>query len=326
MRIVRGLASAPPDAGPSAVALGTFDGVHLGHRAILGTALARAREVGIEAVACTFDPHPMEILQPDRAPKAITPLDERLRLIGETGVDAVVVLAFTRELAAVEPEAFVKDVLLDRLRAREVVVGYNHSFGRGARGDARLLETLAGRLGFRAHVVPPMTVDGVAVSSTGIRVALQRGDVAAAARSLGRPYAIEGTVTSGAGRGRTLGFPTANIDPDRPLLVARGVYRGLVTPKGEARTPEGEARTPDGEARTTEGEAHPAVVNVGVRPTFGETVLAVEAHLLDFAGDLYGRHVRLDFLDRLRDEMRFASVDDLKAQVARDIAAAREAR
>jgi riboflavin kinase / FMN adenylyltransferase len=305
MRIVRGLASAPPDAGPSAVALGTFDGVHLGHRAILGTALARAREVGIEAVACTFDPHPMEVLQPDRAPTAITPLDERLRLIGETGVDAVVVLAFTRELAAVEPEAFVKDVLLDRLRAREVVVGYNHSFGRGARGDARLLEALAGRLGFRAHVVPPMTVDGTAVSSTGIRAALQRGDVAAAARSLGRPYAIEGTVTSGAGRGRTLGFPTANIAPDRTLLIARGVYRGLVS---------------------LEGKAHTAVVNVGVRPTFSETTLAVEAHLLDFTGDLYGRQVRLEFVDRLRDEMRFASVEDLKAQVARDIAAARGAR
>jgi riboflavin kinase/FMN adenylyltransferase len=305
MRIVRGLASAPPDAGPSAVALGTFDGVHLGHRAILGTALARAREAGIEAVACTFDPHPMEVLQPERAPRPITPLDERLQLIGETGVDAVVVLAFTRELAAVEPEAFVKDVLLDRLHAREIVVGYNHSFGRGARGDARLLEALAGRLGFRAHVVPPMTVDGAAVSSTGIRTALQRGDVAAAARSLGRPYAIAGTVSSGAGRGRTLGVPTANIAPDRPLLVARGVYRGLVT---------------------TQGKGHPAVVNVGVRPTFGETVLAVEAHLLDFTGDLYGRSVRLEFLERLRDEMRFASVEELKAQVARDIAAARGVR
>jgi len=305
MRIVRGLASVPPDAGPSAVALGTFDGVHLGHRAILGTALTRAREVGIEAVACTFDPHPMEVLQPDRAPRPITPLDERLQLIGETGVDAVVVLAFTRELAAVEPEAFVKDVLLDRLHAREIVVGYNHSFGRGARGDARLLEALAGRLGFLAHVVPPMTVDGEAVSSTGIRAALQRGDVAGAARGLGRPYAIRGTVTSGAGRGRTLGFPTANIAPDRPLLVARGVYRGLVV---------------------VEGRGHAAVVNVGVRPTFGETALAVEAHLLDFAGDLYGRGVRLDFLERLRDEMRFASVEDLKAQVARDIAAARGVR
>ncbi|HEX2441357.1 MAG TPA: hypothetical protein VHT71_23815, partial [Methylomirabilota bacterium] len=155
------------------VALGTFDGVHLGHRAILGTALTRAREAGLDAVACTFDPHPMEVLQPERAPRPISPLAERLAVIGDTGIDAVVVLPFTRELAAIEPEAFVKDVLLDRLRAREVVVGYNHRFGRGARGDAGLLESLAGRLGFRAHVVPAMTVDGVAVSSSEIRAALQ---------------------------------------------------------------------------------------------------------------------------------------------------------
>jgi riboflavin kinase/FMN adenylyltransferase len=302
MRIVRGLESFPPDAPPSAVALGVFDGVHLGHRVILGTAVARARAAGLQALACTFDPHPMEVLQPERAPRPIMPLDERVALIGQTGIDAAVVVAFTRELAAIEPEAFVKDVLLGRLRAREIVVGYNHRFGRGARGDARLLESLADRLGFLAHVVPPATTDDVAVSSTGIRAALQRGDVAAAARALGRPYAIAGVVTSGAGRGRALGFPTANIAPDRPLLVERGVYRGLVHLHG--------------------GE-HAAVVNVGVRPTFGETTLTVEAHLLDFAGDLYGRQVRLDFLDRLRDEMRFPSVEALKAQVARDIESAR---
>jgi riboflavin kinase / FMN adenylyltransferase len=302
MRILRGLDSVPPDVRPSVVALGIFDGVHLGHRAILGTAITRAREAGLEAIACTFEPHPMEVLQPDRAPKPITTLADRLALIAETGVDDAVVLAFTRELAAVEPEAFVKDVLLDRLHAREIVVGYNHRFGRAARGDARLLQALATQVGFRAHVVPPMTVDGVAVSSSEIRAALQRGDVAAAARSLGRPYGIAGTVTSGAGRGRTLGFPTANIDSDRPLLVSRGVYWGRVH-VGQTQ--------------------HSAVVNVGVRPTFGETTLAVEAHLLDFTGDLYGREVRLDFLDRIRDEMRFPSVEDLKAQVFRDIASAR---
>ena len=302
MRIVQGLESFPPDAAASAVALGVFDGVHLGHRAILGTAVTLAGALGLEALACTFDPHPMEVLQPDRAPRPITPLDERLALIGETGVDTVVVLAFTRQLAAMEPEAFVKDVLLGRLRAREIVVGYNHRFGRGARGDARLLESLAARLGFSAHVVPPTTLDGVAVSSSEIRAALQRGDVTAAARTLGRPYAIAGFVTSGAGRGRALGFPTANIAPDRPLLIERGVYRGQVH---------------------VDGRRHPAVVNVGVRPTFGETTLAVEAHLLDFTGYLYGRQVRLDFLDRLRDEMRFPSVEALKAQVARDIEAAR---
>jgi len=302
MRIVRGLESVPPEARPSVVALGTFDGVHLGHRSILGTAMARARAVGLDAVACTFDRHPMEIVHPDRAPVPITTVDERLALIGETGVDAVVVLGFTRELAGIEPETFVKDVLLDRLRAQEIVVGYNHRFGRAARGDARLLEDLAERFGFRAHVVPPTTVDGVAVSSTEIRSALHRGDVRSAARGLGRPYFIEGEVTSGAGRGRTLGFPTANIAPDRPPLVARGVYRGRVS---------------------IQGGPHEAVVNVGVRPTFGETSLAVEAHLLDFTGDLYGRRVRLEFLTRLRDEMRFSSIEDLKAQVARDIAAAR---
>jgi riboflavin kinase/FMN adenylyltransferase len=302
MRIVRGLDSVPPDARPSAVALGTFDGVHLGHRAILGTALGRARAVGLDAVACTFDRHPMEILNPERAPLPLTTVEERLALIGETGVDVVIVLAFTRELAAIEPEAFVKDVLIGRLRAREIVVGDSHRFGRAARGDARMLVDLSGRFGFQAHVVPPMAVDGAVVSSSEIRAALQRGDVSGAARSLGRPYGITGQVTSGAGRGRTLGFPTANIDPDRPVLVARGVYRGLVT---------------------VDGGRHAAVVNVGVRPTFGETTLAVEAHLLDFAGDLYGRRVRLDFVARLRDEMRFPSIEDLKAQVARDIAAAR---
>jgi riboflavin kinase/FMN adenylyltransferase len=302
MRIVRGLESYRPDAQPSAVALGVFDGVHLAHRAILGTAVSRARARDLHALACTFDRHPMEVLQPDRAPVAITTLDEKLGLIAETGVDATLVVPFTRELASVEAEAFVKDILLTRMHAREVVVGFNHRFGRGARGDAALLQSLGARLGFQAHVVAPLEVDGVPVSSTEIRAALQRGDVGLAGRFLGRPYGLSGTVTAGAGRGRTLGFPTANIEPDRALLVPRGVYLGRVS---------------------VEGRPRPAVVNIGVRPTFGETTVAVEAHLLDFTGDLYGRPVRLDLLDRLREEMRFGSVDELKAQIARDIAAAR---
>jgi riboflavin kinase/FMN adenylyltransferase len=302
MRIVRGLESSPPDVRPCAVALGVFDGVHLGHRAILGTAVSRARAGGLEAWACTFDRHPMEVLQPERAPALITTLGERLALIADTGIDGTVVLAFTRQLAAIEPEAFVKDALLGRLRARQIVVGYNHRFGRGARGDARLLAELGQRLGFEAHVVPPLAVDGVPVSSSEIRVALQSGDVEAAARFLGRPYALEGIVSAGAGRGRTLGFPTANLDPDRAVLVAHGVY---------------------GCRARVEQRYFGAVVNVGVRPTFGETTLAVEAHLLDFAGDLYGRPLRLEFLARLRDERRFASVDDLRAQIARDVESAR---
>ena len=303
MQIVRGLESVPPDARLSVVALGTFDGVHLGHRAILGLAVTRARAAGLQALACTFEQHPAEILNPARAPRSITTVDERLALIGETGVDGVVVLSFTPALAAVEPEAFVKDVLLGRLRAQEIVVGFNHRFGRGARGDARLLQEMAGRLGFQAHVVPPLTVEGVPVSSSEVRTALQRGDVVTAARFLGRPYSIGGTVTSGHGRGRTIGFPTANLAPDRDLLIPKGVY---------------------GCFAHVEGVAHPSVVNVGVRPTFSETTLAIEAHLLDFTGDLYNRRMRLDFILHLREEMRFPSVEELKAQIARDAAAARE--
>jgi riboflavin kinase/FMN adenylyltransferase len=303
MRIVQGLESYPPEARPAVVALGVFDGLHLGHREILAAAVRRAREGGLVAVACTFEPHPMEVLQPGRAPAPIATLAERLDLIEATGVDTTVVLMFTRDLAAVEPEAFVKDVVLDRLRACEIVVGFNHTFGRGARGNARLLEALATRLGFRVEVVPPRIVDGIPVSSSEIREALRLGDVERAARYLGRPYAIGGTVEAGAGRGRTLGFPTANVRPDRPLLIATGVYGGGVE---------------------VAGGRHRAVVNVGVRPTFGEDRLVVEAHLLDFAGTLYDRPVRLAFLARLREERKFPDVEALRRQISQDVEAARK--
>lgn len=302
MRTIRGLESFPPDGPVAVVALGVFDGVHLGHRAILAAAVARARESGFEALACTFDPHPLQVLQPGRAPVSIATLDERLALIAALGIETTVVLSFTPELAAMEPEAFVKDVLLGRLRAREVVVGFNHTFGRGARGDARLLQALAERLGFRAEVVPPLVVDGVQVSSSIVRGALERGDVARAATYLGRPYAVGGRVVQGAGRGRMLGFPTANVQPDRPPLVPHGVYACRVV---------------------VDGPPRPAVVNIGTRPTFGETSTAVEAHVLDFAGELYGVLVRVEFVGHLREERRFPNPDALARQIADDIAAAR---
>jgi len=304
MQIVRGLESFPPDAGPSAVALGAFDGIHLGHRAILGTAVAQARQSRLGALVCTFDRHPMEVLQPERAPLPITTLDERLELIAGTGIDTTVVIPFTREVAGIEAKAFVQDVLIGALKAHEIVVGFNHRFGRGARGDARLLETLAVPLGFRAHIVPALLVDGVAVSSSEIRTALHRGDLPAAARLLGRPYSIRGEVVRGAGRGRTLGFPTANVKTERPLGLPVGVYvcRLLVGTR-----------------------EHQAVVNVGYRPTFGETELAVEAHVLDFAGNLYDEKVTLTFIRRLREERKFPSVEALREQIALDVAAARAA-
>lgn len=302
MRIVRGLPPVPPEASASAVALGVFDGVHLGHRAILGLAVARAAAGEMRSIACTFDPHPMEILQPGRAPLPITTLDERLALIEGCGLDVAVVLPFTRELAAMEPEAFVKDVLVTRLGARDVVVGFNHRFGRGARGDAEMLRSLGERLGFRTHVAEPLMVDGVAVSSTEIRAALQRGDLPVAVRLLGRAYTLSGTIAHGAGRGRTLGFPTANLVPTRPVLVAAGVYACMAE---------------------VAGRKERAVVNVGIRPTFGETTLAVEAYLLDFAADLYGQTMTLTFVSRIREERRFPSVDALTAQIEADAAEAR---
>jgi riboflavin kinase / FMN adenylyltransferase len=304
MQIVRGLESFPPDAGSSAVALGAFDGIHLGHRAILGTAVTQARQGGLRALVCTFDRHPMEVLQPDRAPLPITTLDERLELIAGTGIDTTVVIPFTPAVAGIEAKAFVQDVLIGTLKAREIVVGFNHRFGRGARGDAQLLETLAAPLGFRAHIVPALMVDALTVSSSEIRAALQRGDLPGAARLLGRPYSIRGAVVRGAGRGRTLGFPTANVKTERPLGLPVGVYVCRLA---------------------TGAQPHQAVVNVGFRPTFGETELAVEAHVLDFAGDLYDKQVTLTFIRRLREERKFPSVEALKEQIALDVAAARAA-
>jgi riboflavin kinase/FMN adenylyltransferase len=303
MRIVRGLTPFPPDAPAAVVALGVFDGIHLGHREILLRAVRRARALGLDALACTFDPHPTEVLQPGRVPPPITTLAERLDLIAEIGVDATVVLPFTRDLATVEPEDFVKDVLLQRLHARDVVVGFNHRFGRGARGDARLLEALGRALGFGVDVVPPLTIDGEPVSSTGVRAALQQGDVERAARFLGRPYSICGEVVRGAGRGRTLGFPTANLRTERPLLVPTGVYACR--------------------ARWA-GKMYAAVVNIGVRPTFPNQDFAVEAYLLDFSGNLYANPLCLFFHRRLREERRFPAVEALKEQIAQDVVSARE--
>jgi len=301
MRIVRGLESFRPDAGPSAVALGVFDGIHLGHRAILGAAVALARRQGLAALACTFEPHPMEVLRPGRAPLPLTTLAERLELIAETGVDVAMIIPFTPAVAALEPEAFVRDVLVEALRARHVVVGFNHRFGRRARGDARLLETLGGALGLETHVVPPTTVDGVPVSSSEIRASLQAGDLARAARFLGRPWAVRGEVVRGAGRGKSLGFPTANVKPDRPLALPPGVYACHVV---------------------VDSTRYRAVTNIGVRPTFGETTLALETHLLEFSGDLYGSRITIQFLRRLRDERKFADHEALRSQIALDVKAA----
>lgn len=302
MRIVRGLDQYPPDAPPSVVAQGTFDGVHLGHQAVIRTAVDRARLLGVRSVAVTFDPNPLAVLRPTEAPAELLPLDERLERIAELGPDLCLVIPFTSQFAEVEAEAYVEDVLVRLLRAREIVVGFNHAFGRGARGTPELLGRTAGAAGVRVHVVPPLRVNEVAVSSTSIREALRQGDVRQAASLLGRAYILRGIVARGAARGRTLGFPTANLPTLPGLAVADGVYAARAQ---------------------WDGESAPAVVNVGVRPTVDGSTRLVEAYLLDASPDLYGRPLTLAFLDRIRGERRFDSLEALRAQIAADVATAR---
>ena len=302
MRILRDLPSFPPDLRPSVAALGAFDGIHLAHAKILDTAVERARALRLPAVACTFDPHPIAVLRPERAPAPIATLEENLARIAERGLDATLVIPFTVDFSRIEAEAFVTQVRAKTLGIREIVVGFNHTFGRGARGTAALLRELGARDGFVTHVLPPLQVNGLTVSSSTIREALREGDVELARDLLGRPYSVTGLVQRGAGRGRTLGFPTANLRPDRPLVLSAGVY---------AARARWEARQAD------------AVVNIGYRPTFGESQYWIEAYLFDFAGDLYGRTLTLDFLARIRAEMKFAGVDALKAQVHADMDEAR---
>jgi len=298
MRILRGLPSFPPELTPSVVALGAFDGIHRAHAKILATAVGRARELGVSSVVCTFDPNPATVLRPERAPAPIATLEENLAGIAACGPDAALVIPFTIEFSRMEAEVFVDEVLRQALGAREVVVGFNHTFGRGARGTAMLLKELGDRRGFAVHVLPPLQVNGQTVSSSAIREALRDGDVELARSLLGHAYSVKGKVLRGAGRGRTLGFPTANLRPDRPLILAPGVYA---------------ARARWGEIRAD------AVVNVGYRPTFGEDQYWIEAYVFDFSGDLYDRELTVEFLYRIRAEMRFPGVEALKRQVAVDM-------
>lgn len=304
MRILRGLPSFPAELTPSVTALGAFDGIHLAHAKILRTTVERARALGAAALACTYEPHPNAVLHPDRAPAPIATPEENLARMAQQGLDATLVIDFTLAFSQMEAEAFVADVLVDRLHVKEVVVGYNHTFGREARGTSALLQALGARHGFVTHVLPPLKVEGQTVSSSAIREALREGDPARARVFLGHPYAISGPVLRGAGRGRTLGFPTANLRPDRPVLLPPGVYVARASWR-------------DGRAG--------AVVNIGYRPTFGEDQYWIEAYLLDFTGDLYDRPLTLAFYERLRTEMKFPSVDLLKRQVMADIESARAA-
>jgi riboflavin kinase/FMN adenylyltransferase len=303
MRVIRHLGHHPRRLGRVVLTLGNFDGVHLGHQAIVRTALEVARREEARAVVLTFSPHPMAVLVPDRAPPIIQPLHDRLLVLRQMGVEITVVQRFTRRFAALEPEAFVHDFLLANLDLAHVVVGYNVNFGRHRAGSAETLQRYGAEHGFGVDVVGPVLAGGEQVSSTALRERLTQGAVAEARRLLGRPYALRGRVVAGDGRGRTLGFPTANLwVRSGVLLPADGVYAVIVE---------------------VDGRRWPAVLNIGVRPTFGGRRRTVEAHLLDFDGDLYRRWVVLHAIERLRGETSFAGPDALRAAIAADIERAR---
>jgi riboflavin kinase/FMN adenylyltransferase len=292
--------------GPLAVAIGNFDGVHLGHRRLLDEARARAARAGggARSAVLTFTPHPARLFAPERAPSLIQSLERRLELCAQIGIDIAIVQPFTREFAAVPADDFVREVLARTLRARDVIVGYDFSFGRGRAGDVRRLAELGRELGLGIEVVPPVAVDGVTCSSTAIRRLVGEGRVVEAAALLGRPVEIQGVVVRGAGRGRGLGFPTANVRPDAELAPAVGIYAAR-------------ARILDGPLA---GQTRPAALSIGTNPTFTQTGTAtIEAYLLDFDADLYDRSLRLEVVERLRDEEKFASIEALMAQIQRDV-------
>ncbi|MCC7193986.1 MAG: bifunctional riboflavin kinase/FAD synthetase [Gemmatimonadaceae bacterium] len=289
----------------AAVTVGTFDGVHRGHRFVVDRLVRFARERGVRSAVVTFEPHPLRIVNPLAAPPLLCVGDEKVRLLEASGADDVVVVPFTREVALLEAERFVDEVLLGRFGMRHLFIGHDHGFGRGRAGDAATLERLGSARGFDVHVVPAVDDrDGRPISSTAIRNAVARGDLARAADGLGRPYWVSGVVGHGEGRGAALGYRTLNLasHPPEKLLPPEGVYAVRVA---------------------TPGTDYPGMLNLGARPTFGDERRGIEAHIFDACGDWYGESVRVDFIRRLRDVRRFDGPESLVAQLRRDEEAAR---
>jgi riboflavin kinase/FMN adenylyltransferase len=297
---INGESGLPPDVTRTALTVGSFDGVHRGHQDVLRQLVERARRLGVHSLLVTFDPHPLEVVNPAAAPRLLTVGDEKLEVLAESGIDFVAVLPFTPALAAFSAERFVDEILLGRFRMHDLLMGYDHRFGHNRSGDAETMRRLGAARGFEVNAVPAVTVNGgQSVSSTAIRRAVAGGDLEGAFRGLGRHYSLGGSVVQGARRGRLLGFPTANVAVPGPrkLLPPEGVYAVRVqTPMGP----------------------YDGMLNLGPRPTFGDAESVVEAHLFDANLDLYGARLRVDFVARLRDTQKFSGVEALRAQLEQD--------
>jgi riboflavin kinase/FMN adenylyltransferase len=287
------------------LALGFFDGVHPGHEVVIHKAVERARELGAVPAIVTFKEHPRSLTL-GKSPPLLTLIDRRLELFQELGVQAALVLSFTEELCRLDPEDYVRSVLVECMGAKSLSVGFNHRFGRNRIGDPELLRNLGLKFGYDVHVAPEIVVDGAPVSSSRIREAITHGRMEEATALLARPYAIGGVIEHGDGRGKTIGFPTANINvPEEQVMPEIGVYACAV-------------RMPD-------GTRLPAVVNIGRRPTFGDTSpVTTEVHVLDFDGDLYDKQLSIELLHYVRSEKKFSGIDELKEQIAKDCTSTRE--
>jgi riboflavin kinase / FMN adenylyltransferase len=279
------------------LALGNFDGLHRGHLKIIERVRRGAAEHGGTPMAMTFDPHPPRVVRPDKAPPLLMTKTQRLEALHRAGIACVAVVRFTHELSSWEPETFVRAVLAEWLRVSEVWVGANFLFGHGRSGNFSVLRTLGQRYGFRADKIDPVRYKDFVVSSTRIRRLVAEARMDEAGALLGHPYYVDGTIVEGQKRGKTIGFPTANMVTDNELIPPHGVYATTMT---------------------VDGVVHAGMTNIGVRPTFNETDTTIETHLLRYSGDLYGRRVRLSFVQRLRDERRFDSVEALRAQIEAD--------
>lgn len=287
---------------PNVLTLGVFDGLHLGHQLVMRTVIERARAVGAVPSVITFDPHPRAVLHPQSAPPHLQTFDQKIEALGVLGIEQTIVINFTRAFSQIRAVDFLRDVVRDRLQAKEVYLGRGFAFGHNREGDIELLKAVSRELGFRAEEVPEVRLRGQRISSSRIRELLAAGRVNLARRMLGRPYGVEGRVVHGAERGRTLGFPTANLRPQNRVIPRGGVY---VT------------------ATLIEGAWRRSVTNIGTRPTFEtEAEPSVETFVMNWEGDLYGDVVRVRFLRRLRAEKKFASLAELRGQVAEDIARA----
>ncbi|MGY1812206.1 bifunctional riboflavin kinase/FAD synthetase [Blastococcus sp. SYSU D00820] len=309
----RGLDAVPGDLGRTVVTVGMYDGVHRGHQKLIGAAVARARALGRPCLLLTFDPHPAEVVRPGSHPAILTHLDRKAELVAGLGVDAMCVLPFTRDLMKLSPESFTHSVLVERLHAAHVVVGENFTYGHRAAGTVETLSAEGRRFGFAVEGVGLASLadapDQPTISSTYIRACVAAGDMASAAEALGRPHRVDGVVVRGHRRGREMGYPTANVEsPPFTAIPADGVYAGHFV-----------VRDLDGAS----GARYPAAISVGTNPTFEGSRRTVEAHLIDFDGDLYGEHAGVEFTARLRGMTRFTGVADLVAAMDRDLVEAR---